>query len=62
VWIKRKMAQEEEEAVRSLNLKGIYFQEENKRYYPKLDMRRTSWDLWTWTSMGWAESNTSTTT
>jgi cell division protein FtsI (penicillin-binding protein 3) len=38
VWIKRKMAQEEEEAVRSLNLKGIYFQEENKRYYPKLDM------------------------
>jgi cell division protein FtsI (penicillin-binding protein 3) len=38
VWVKRKMAQEEEEAVRSLNLKGIYFQEENKRYYPKLDM------------------------
>ncbi len=38
VWIKRKMAQEEEESVRSLNLKGIYFQEENKRYYPKLDM------------------------
>lgn len=38
VWIKRKMAQEEEEAVRSLNLKGIYFEEENKRYYPKLDM------------------------
>jgi cell division protein FtsI (penicillin-binding protein 3) len=38
VWIKRKMAQEEEEAVRSLNLKGIYFQEENKRYYPKLEM------------------------
>jgi cell division protein FtsI (penicillin-binding protein 3) len=38
VWIKRKMAQDEAEAVRSLNLKGIYFQEENKRYYPKLDM------------------------
>ncbi|HTA58112.1 MAG TPA: penicillin-binding protein [Candidatus Baltobacteraceae bacterium] len=38
VWVKRKMAQEEEEAIRSLNLKGIYFQEENKRYYPKLDM------------------------
>jgi cell division protein FtsI (penicillin-binding protein 3) len=38
VWIKRKMTQEEEEAVRSLNLKGIYFQEENKRYYPKLEM------------------------
>ena len=38
VWVKRKMAQEEEEAVRSLNLKGIYFEEENKRYYPKLDM------------------------
>jgi cell division protein FtsI (penicillin-binding protein 3) len=38
VWIKRKMAEEEEEAVRSLNLKGIYFEEENKRYYPKLDM------------------------
>jgi cell division protein FtsI (penicillin-binding protein 3) len=38
VWIKRKMSQEEETAVRSMNLKGIYFQEENKRFYPKLEM------------------------
>src|ERR1700739_581447 len=43
VWIKRKMPQEEEEAVRSLNLKGIYFQEENKRYYPKLERGAKSW-------------------
>jgi cell division protein FtsI (penicillin-binding protein 3) len=38
VWLKRKLPQEEEVAVRSLNLKGIYFFEENKRYYPKRDM------------------------
>ena len=38
VWLKRKLPQEEEVAVRSLNLKGVYFFEENKRYYPKRDM------------------------
>jgi len=38
VWLKRKLRQEEELAVRSLNLKGVYFFEENKRYYPKRDM------------------------
>jgi len=38
VWIKRKLSQEEEVAVRSLNLKGIYFFEENKRNYPQRDM------------------------
>jgi len=38
VWLKRKLRQEEEVAVRSLNLKGVYFFEENKRYYPKRDM------------------------
>jgi cell division protein FtsI (penicillin-binding protein 3) len=38
VWIKRKLAQDEEVAVRSLNLKGIYFFEENKRNYPQRDM------------------------
>ncbi len=38
VWIKRKMAPEEEIAVRSLNLRGIYFQEEYKRFYPKMNM------------------------
>jgi cell division protein FtsI (penicillin-binding protein 3) len=38
VWIKRKMSQDEEAAVRELNLKGIYFFEENKRFYPRRDM------------------------
>ena len=38
VWLKRKLPQAEEVAVRSLNLKGVYFFEENKRYYPKRDM------------------------
>lgn len=38
VWVKRKLAQDEETAVRGLNLKGIYFFEENKRYYPMRDM------------------------
>jgi cell division protein FtsI (penicillin-binding protein 3) len=38
VWLKRKLPPEEEEAVRALNLKGIYFFEENKRNYPKRDL------------------------
>jgi len=33
VWIQRKLPPEKAEAVKSLNLKGIYFQEENQRYY-----------------------------
>jgi cell division protein FtsI (penicillin-binding protein 3) len=38
VWIQRKLPPEKAEAVRSLNLRGIYFQEENQRYYPKRDL------------------------
>src|SRR5271166_4682543 len=38
VWIQRKLPPEKAEAVKSLNLKGIYFQEENQRYYPKRDL------------------------
>jgi cell division protein FtsI (penicillin-binding protein 3) len=38
VWIKRKLAPAKAEAVESLNLKGIYLQEENQRYYPKRDL------------------------
>jgi cell division protein FtsI (penicillin-binding protein 3) len=34
-WIKRKVDPLEAERVRALNLKGIYFQKENKRFYPK---------------------------
>jgi cell division protein FtsI (penicillin-binding protein 3) len=38
VWIQRKLPPEKAEAVKSLNLKGVYFQEENQRYYPKRDL------------------------
>ncbi len=38
VWIQRKLPPEKTEAVKSLNLKGIYFQEENQRYYPKREL------------------------
>jgi cell division protein FtsI (penicillin-binding protein 3) len=38
VWLKRKLAPAKSEAVESLNLKGIYLQEENQRYYPKRDL------------------------
>jgi cell division protein FtsI (penicillin-binding protein 3) len=38
VWIKRKLPPVTSEAVESLNLKGIYLQEENQRYYPKRDL------------------------
>ena len=38
VWLKRKLVPAKSEAVQSLNLKGIYLQEENQRYYPKREL------------------------
>jgi cell division protein FtsI (penicillin-binding protein 3) len=38
VWIKRKLSPDKVEAIQSLNLKGIYLQEENQRYYPKREL------------------------
>jgi cell division protein FtsI (penicillin-binding protein 3) len=38
VWIARKLPPEKKEAVEALNLKGIYFQKENQRIYPKRDL------------------------
>jgi cell division protein FtsI/penicillin-binding protein 2 len=35
VWIKRKIEQEMAERVKGLNLSGIHFDEENKRFYPQ---------------------------
>jgi cell division protein FtsI (penicillin-binding protein 3) len=37
-WVSRKLPPEKVEAVTALNLKGIYFQEENQRFYPKRDL------------------------
>ncbi len=37
-WVKRKTSPEEANRVRDLNLKGIYFQRESKRFYPKGDL------------------------
>ena len=37
-WIQRKLTAEQSEAIQKLNLKGIYFQKENQRFYPKHDM------------------------
>ena len=34
-WVKRKVSDREAERVRQLDLKGIYFQKETKRFYPK---------------------------
>jgi len=34
-WVKRKVSAEEANRVRDLNLQGIYFQKETKRFYPK---------------------------
>jgi len=34
VWIKRQLTREESVQIRQLNIKGIYFTEEPKRYYP----------------------------
>ncbi|HTC42832.1 MAG TPA: penicillin-binding transpeptidase domain-containing protein [Candidatus Acidoferrales bacterium] len=38
VWIKRKLTPATSEEVQSANLKGIYLQEENQRYYPKREL------------------------
>src|SRR5215472_4291712 len=34
VWISRKLPPEKAEAVTALNLKGVYLQKENQRFYP----------------------------
>jgi cell division protein FtsI/penicillin-binding protein 2 len=34
-WVQRKVSTDEAQRVRDLNLKGIYFQKEMKRFYPK---------------------------
>ncbi len=34
-WVKRKVSDQQAERVRALNLKGVYFQKEMKRFYPK---------------------------
>ena len=38
VWIERKLTPEKAEAISALNLKGVYTQPENKRFYPKGDL------------------------
>src|SRR5258707_1895393 len=38
VWVARKLPPEKKEAVEALNLKGVYFQKENQRFYPKRDL------------------------
>ncbi len=38
VWIQRKLPPEKAEAISALNLKGIYLQKENQRFYPKRDL------------------------
>ncbi|MGH9676173.1 MAG: peptidoglycan D,D-transpeptidase FtsI family protein, partial [Candidatus Acidiferrum sp.] len=38
VWLARKLPPDKKEAIAALNLKGVYFQQENQRYYPKRDL------------------------
>jgi cell division protein FtsI (penicillin-binding protein 3) len=38
VWISRKLPPEKAQAINSLNLKGVYLQKENQRFYPKRDL------------------------
>ena len=37
-WVKRKVTSEESARIRDMNLKGVYFQREMKRFYPKGDL------------------------
>ncbi len=38
VWISRKLPPEKSDAIKALNLKGVYMQKENERFYPKRDL------------------------
>jgi cell division protein FtsI (penicillin-binding protein 3) len=38
VWIARKLDADKAERIRSLNLRGIYFQKESQRFYPKREL------------------------
>jgi cell division protein FtsI (penicillin-binding protein 3) len=38
VWVQRKLPQEQAEGIRALNLKGLYLQKENQRFYPNRDL------------------------
>jgi len=38
VWVQRKLPPEQAEAISALNLKGIYLEKENQRFYPKRDL------------------------
>lgn len=40
-WVKRKITPQESSRVRDLNLRGIYFQKEMKRFYPDGDLAAT---------------------
>ncbi len=37
IWIKRQISMEEEEAVKALDLKGVVFRDDTKRFYPNKD-------------------------
>jgi cell division protein FtsI (penicillin-binding protein 3) len=37
-WVSRKLPPDKSEAVKALNLKGVYTMKENERFYPKRDM------------------------
>jgi cell division protein FtsI (penicillin-binding protein 3) len=38
VWLERKLAPDKKETLEALGLKGVYFQKENQRIYPKRDL------------------------
>lgn len=38
VWLARKLPPEQMERIQALNLRGIYFQKENQRFYPKREL------------------------
>ena len=37
-WVKRKVTTREADRIRELDIRGIYFQKENKRFYPKREL------------------------
>jgi len=58
VWIARKLPPDKKEAVEALNLKGVYFQKENQRIYPKRDLASHVLGFVDLDEKAWAASNT----
>src|ERR1051325_123442 len=53
-WVARKIDNPTSARVRALNLKGIYFHKESKRFIQRTSLQRRCWGTWGWMMKDWA--------